>query len=87
MVSWGGFDALELRGITIDAICLGGVATALVGATAEMAEGDPTRLAPAQVATAIIETALEQETGRALSVVAGRSPARLEYEFGVVEGF
>jgi NAD(P)-dependent dehydrogenase (short-subunit alcohol dehydrogenase family) len=79
--------ALEARGVTIDAICPSGVATPLVGASPDMAEADANRLSPRQVAGAIIVTALEPGTGRALSVVAGRSPERLEHEFTDVAGF
>lgn len=79
--------ALEAQGVTIDAICPGGVATPLVGATPDMAADNPRMLAPADVAEAMVATALEPGTGRAVSVVAGRDPQRLDHEFSAVVGF
>jgi NAD(P)-dependent dehydrogenase (short-subunit alcohol dehydrogenase family) len=79
--------ALAAQGVTIDAICPGGVATPLVGANADDAADRPNLLAPAQVAEAMITTALEPGTGRAVSVVAGREQVRQEHLFGEIPGF
>lgn len=79
--------ALTTQGITIDAICPGGVATPLVGADAADAADRPNLLAPAQVAEAMIVTALEPGTGRAVSVVAGRDEVRQEHRFSDIAGF
>jgi NAD(P)-dependent dehydrogenase (short-subunit alcohol dehydrogenase family) len=79
--------ALSQQRISIDAICPGGVATPLVGRVAEVAEANPSILSPAQVAEAIIDTALEDDTGRAVSVVGGRDPVRMEHTFAPVAGF
>lgn len=79
--------SLASIGITIDAICPGGVATPLVGLTADAAEANERLLAPAQVAEAAIAAALQAESGRALSVVADREPVVLEHLFASVDGF
>ncbi len=79
--------ALADQGITIDAICPGGVATPLVGASAADAAARPNLLAPVEVAEAMIATALETGTGRAVSVVAGRDPVCQEHRFADIPGF
>jgi NAD(P)-dependent dehydrogenase (short-subunit alcohol dehydrogenase family) len=79
--------ALASQGITIDAICPGGVATPLVGANAADAADRPNLLAPAEVADAMILTALEPGSGRAVSVVAGRDRVRQEHRFADIPGF
>ena len=78
--------ALAEQNITINAICPGGVATPLAGMAADAAEGNEWLLHPRQVAEAMLTTALESETGRAVSVVAGRDPVRQEHHFTPVPG-
>jgi NAD(P)-dependent dehydrogenase (short-subunit alcohol dehydrogenase family) len=79
--------ALAAQDITIDAVCPGGVATPLVGASAADAADRPNLLTPDAVAEAMIVTALEAETGRAISVVAGREQVRQEHRFADIPGF
>lgn len=79
-------SALEPKGITINAICPGGVATPLVDMTAEASEDVDFLLHPRQVAEAMLATALEPDTGRAMSVVAGRDPVRQAHAFAHVPG-
>lgn len=77
---------LGASGITIDAICPGGVATPMVGARPQ--DDIPAlALSPSQVAEAMLATALEAETGRAVSVVSGREPVWMAHEFASIEGF
>lgn len=80
-------DALAAQGATINAICPGGVATPLVGMTAEAAADIPRILDPAQVADAAISTALGGANGTAVSVVAGREPVVQTHAFNDVPGF
>ena len=49
--------------------------------------GNPNLLDPGQVATAMIETSKESETGRAFIVKADHDPRRKQYQFTQVEGF
>lgn len=79
--------ALEAQGITIDAICPGGVATPLVGASDDDVAERPSLLLAADVADAMIATAVEPATGRAVSVVAGRESVRQEHVFSEIPGF
>ncbi len=79
--------ALERDGVRINAICPGGVATPLIGMTADAAETIDRLLAPAQVAEAMIATALDQGTGQAISVVAGRHPLAQVHDFNEIPGF
>lgn len=78
--------ALQADDISIDAICPGGVATPLVGVTATD-DPQPHLLSAAQVAEAMIATALEEGSGRAVSVVAGRDEVRQVHEFNPIPGF
>jgi len=80
-------DALATQGATINAICPGGVATPLVGLTAEAASDIPRILDPAQVADAAISTALSGANGTAVSVVADREPVVQTHDFNDVPGF
>jgi len=80
-------DSLAESEITINAICPGGVATPLVGMTAEAAKDIPRILDPAQVARAAIQTATGDATGTAVSVVANRSEVVQTHEFTTVPGF
>lgn len=80
-------DALAADGITIDAICPAGVATPLVNRTAADAEENARLLAPATVAEVMIATALDDGSGRAVSVVAGRDPVAQVHPFAPVPGF
>lgn len=79
--------ALAAQAVTIDAICPGGVATPLVGAGPDDVAHRPNLLAPVEVAEAMIVTALEPGSGRAVSVVAGREPVRQEHVFADIPGF
>lgn len=80
-------DSLAEQQLTINAICPGGVATALLGLTAEVAKDVPKLLDPAQVAEAAIATARGGATGTAVSVVAGREPVVQTHEFTTVPDF
>jgi len=80
-------ESLASQDITINAICPGGVATPLVGLDATVAESVPRILHPAQVADAMISTALSGATGTAVSVVADREPVVQTHEFNDVPGF
>lgn len=80
-------DSLADQQITINAICPGGVATPLVGLTAEVAKSIARILDPAQVAQAAIATALSGATGTAVSVVADREPIVQTHDFNAVPGF
>ena len=77
--------ALERDGVTIAAICPGGIATPLVGRTAADAGGR--LLSPTQVADAMIDAAQSGETGQAISVVGGRDPVAMVHEFADIPGF
>lgn len=78
-------DAMAGDDVTIDAICPGGVATPLVGA--DSVSDRPTLLAPAEVAQVMIDAALEPDTGRAISVIAGRNPVAQPHTFNSIPGF
>lgn len=80
-------DALATQGITINAICPGGVATALLGLTAEAAKAVPQLLDPAVVADAAIATATSGATGTAVSVVANRDAVVQTHSFNPVPEF
>ncbi len=73
--------------VTINAICPGGVATALVGLTAEAAKDIPRILNPADVAEAAIVTATSGASGTAVSVIANRDPIVQTHDFNDVPGF
>ena len=77
--------ALAADGITIDAICPGGVATPMTGRSADQA--DDQILAPTALAAEMIAVGLDDGSGRAVSVVAGRDPLAQAYEFPPVAGF
>jgi len=89
VVGWVGSvaDSLAEQGITINAICPGGVATALLGLSAEAAEDAPQLLAPSQVAEAAIATALDDTTGTSVSVVANRTPVVQTHSFNAIPNF
>ncbi len=88
VVGWvrGIAPALHTQGISINAICPGGVATPLVGID-RLESANPNLLEPEQVAKAMIETALEEGTGKAFTVKADHDPIRQQYHFTQVEGF
>lgn len=74
---------LRAEGITVNAICPGGVATAMTGASAE---ANPDQILPAAtVAEAQLEAATTDATGRCYTVIA-RQGMR-EHQFTMVEGF
>lgn len=79
--------ALAEQQVTINAICPGGVATALLGLTAEDAAGSARLLDPDVVAEAAIATATGDATGTAVTVVAGRDPVVQTHEFAPIPGF
>jgi NAD(P)-dependent dehydrogenase (short-subunit alcohol dehydrogenase family) len=76
---------MQMCGVTIDAVCPAGVATPLIGLNGET--DIPTVLSPADVAAALIETAMESESGRCISLVAGRDDIRQDHSFSPVPGF
>lgn len=80
-------DSLAEQQVTINAICPGGVATALLGLTAEAAKDVPKLLDPAQVAQAAIGTALSGATGTAVSVVANRDNVVQTHDFTSIPDF
>lgn len=80
-------DSLAEQNVTINAICPGGVATALLGLAAEAAKGAPKLLDPAAVAAASIETALGGATGTAVSIVANREPVVQTHSFTPIPDF
>lgn len=80
-------DSLAEQNITINAICPGGVATALLGLTAEVAKDVPSLLDPAQVAEAAIATATSGATGTAVSVVANRDNVVQTHDFTSIPDF
>mgnify|MGYP001160083185 FL=1 len=88
VVGWvrGIAPTLQTQGISINAICPGGVATPLVGID-RLESANPNLLEPEQVAKAMIETALEEGTGKAFTVKADHEPIRQQYHFTQVEGF
>ncbi len=88
VVGWvrGIAPTLHSQGITINAICPGGVATPLVGID-RLQSANPNLLDPDRVATAMIETSKESDTGRAFTVKADHDPIRQQYQFTQVEGF
>jgi NAD(P)-dependent dehydrogenase (short-subunit alcohol dehydrogenase family) len=77
--------ALEQHGIAINAICPGAVDTPLIDVPGYA--DDLPRLEPSQAAEAMVATALDGETGRAVSVVAGRDPICATHEFNELLGF
>lgn len=77
--------ALAADGIRINAICPAGVSTPLVGLRPEDAGGST--LAPATVAEAMIDTALGDLVGEAITVVAQRDPIWQPHVFNDVPGF
>jgi len=80
-------SSLAEQNVTINAVCPGGVATALLGLTADAAEAVPQLLDPAQVAEAAITTALGGATGTAVSVVANRTPVAQTHKFNTIPNF
>jgi len=88
VVGWvrGIAPALHAQRISINAICPGGVATPLVGID-RLQSANPNLLEPEQVAKAMIDTALEEGTGKAFTVKADHEPVRQEYHFTQIEGF
>lgn len=80
-------DSLLEQDITINAICPGGVATPLLGLTAEAAQDAPRLLDPAHVAEAAIATALSGATGTAVSIVANRDPVVQTHDFNAIPSF
>ena len=76
---------LALKGISINAVCPGAVRTPLI-AIPGYAEELP-RLEPSEAAESMLSVALDGETGRAVSVVAGRSPVCLPHSFNELAGF
>ena len=89
VVGWTGAVAASLseQQITINAICPGGVATALLGLTAEAAQAVAKLLDPATVAAAAIDTALGDATGTAVSVIADRDPVTQTHMFNPIPNF
>jgi len=88
VVGWvrGIAPTLHTQGISINAICPGGVATPLVGID-RLESANPNLLEPEQVAKAMIEMAFEEGTGKAFTVKADHDPIRQQYHFTQVEGF
>ena len=88
VVGWvrGVAPGLLNQGISINAICPGGVATPLVGVD-RLASADSNLLDPEQVSQAIYETAIGDGTGQAYTVKAGDSPIRQKFAFTSIEGF
>ena len=80
-------EALGRQNVTINAICPAGVATPLVGFSADDDFDANRLLSPAQVARAMVATAAGAETGQAFSVVAGRDDVRQSHPFNDVPGF
>ena len=88
VVGWvrGVAPGLLNQGITINAICPGGVATPLVGVD-RLASADSNLLDPQQVSQAMYETASGDETGQAYTVKVDDSPVRQRFAFTSLEGF
>jgi|TARA_B110000483_G_scaffold172589_1_gene204262 NAD(P)-dependent dehydrogenase (short-subunit alcohol dehydrogenase family) len=80
-------DSLAEQNLSINAICPGGVATALLGLSADAAKTVPRLLDPTTVAQAAIQTALGGATGTAVSVVANREPVTQTHSFTTIPGF
>ena len=78
--------ALSSQGVSINAICPGGVATPLVGLD-RLESKNPNLLNPEDVANAMLETVEEEGTGKAYIVEAGQEPMRQLYKFTPIEGF
>ena len=89
VVGWARAVAGSLgeQDLTINAICPGGVATALIGLTADVADDVPRLLHPRDVAQAAIATATGGATGTAVSVVANRNPVVQTHDFNAVPDF
>ena len=79
--------SLAEQEITMNAICPGGVATALLGLSADVAKDVPSLLDPVQVAQAAIDTATSGATGTAVSVVANRDPIVQTHDFNSIPNF
>ncbi len=88
VVGWvrGSAPGLKNQGVSINAICPGGVATPLVGVD-RLASSDTNLLDPVEVADAMYETSMEGQTGQAYTVRAGHSPIRQRFSFTPIEGF
>ena len=80
-------DSLAEQNLSINAICPGGVATALLGLSADAAKTVPRLLDPTTVAQVAIQTALGGATGTAVSVVANREPVTQTHSFTTIPGF
>ena len=87
-VGWvrGIAPALQAQGISINAICPGGVATPLVGLE-RLESANPNLLNPTQVANAMLKIAQEESTGKAFVIKAGQEPLTQVYDFAPIEGF
>ena len=87
-VGWvrGIAPALQAQGISINAICPGGVATPLVGLE-RLESTNPNLLNPTQVANAMLKIAQEESTGKAFVIKAGQEPLTQVYDFAPIEGF
>lgn len=76
---------LQASGVTIDAVCPSGVTTPMIGLTDEVKI--PTLMSTSEVAAAMVETAMEPQTGRTMTLVLGRENLRQEQEFSSIPGF
>ena len=79
--------AVERDDVRINAICPGGIATPLVGMTAEMADTIDRVLAPREVAEAMIDIAKRDSNGVVWSIVANREPVLQQHDFNAVPDF
>ena len=79
--------AVERDDVRINAICPGGIATPLVGMTAEMADSIDRVLAPREVADAMIDIATGDGNGVVWSIVANREPVLQQHDFNAVPDF
>ncbi|MDG2300814.1 MAG: SDR family NAD(P)-dependent oxidoreductase [Acidimicrobiales bacterium] len=88
VVGWvrGVASGLQNQGISINAICPGGVATPLVGIE-RLTSSNPNLLAPEKVGEAMCEIAMGDTTGQAFTVKADHSPLCQEFTFTSIEGF
>ena len=88
VVGWvrGVAPGLQSQGISINAICPGGVATPLVGID-RLSSADSNLLDPVQVGEAMYETAVGDDTGQAFTVKADHSPVRQKFFFTSIDGF